>query len=171
MIAPDLTLRAAARSDLPAVLALHAQPAMDDGEVLPVDVAEALFERIQRYPDYRLYVACVERRVLGSFSLLIMDKLGHMGAPSAVVEDVLVDPAWQGHGIGKQMMHHARAVAADCRCYKLVLSSKTSRTAAHAFYESLGYDRYGYSFGIDPAQEDGDQAVTIDRPYPSSKHV
>lgn len=35
-------------------------------------------------------------------------------------------------------------------CYKLMLSSGVRREAAHRFYASLGYDRYGYAFTVAP---------------------
>ena len=41
---------------------------------------------------------------------------------------------------------HARAWG----CYKLALSSNRRRERAHAFYESLGFERHGVSFVIDP---------------------
>ena len=33
-------------------------------------------------------------------------------------------------------------------CYKLVLSSNARRERAHAFYESLGFERHGFSFRV-----------------------
>ena len=51
--------------------------------------------------------AICDKQVVGTFALLIMDNLGHLGAPSAVVEDVAVDPEWQAQGVGKVMMYHA----------------------------------------------------------------
>ncbi|MCK9916574.1 GNAT family N-acetyltransferase [Microbacteriaceae bacterium K1510] len=144
----DLTIRPAASADLPSVLALYAQPGMDDGRVLPLQDAEAIFARFARYPDYTLYVAESDRQIVGTFALLIMDNLGHRGAPSAVVEDVVVDPACQGHGIGQKMMALVVDRAREKRCYKLVLSSNAKRERAHAFYEQLGFERHGYSFRI-----------------------
>ena len=35
-------------------------------------------------------------------------------------------------------------------CYKLALSSNAKRERAHAFYESLGFERHGYSFRVGP---------------------
>ena len=53
-------------------------------------------------------------------------------------------------GIGQAMMRFRhRARAADKGCYKLVLSSNAKRERAHAFYESLGFERHGYSFRVD----------------------
>jgi GNAT superfamily N-acetyltransferase len=47
------------------------------------------------------------------------------------------------------MMHHAMALAREAGCYKLVLSSNQKRERAHAFYESLGFQRHGFSFSIE----------------------
>jgi len=144
-----LNIRAAQTQDLPGVLALYAQPDIDDGQVLPVEEAARLHEKFSRYPDYTLYVAERDGRVAGSFALLIMDNLGHLGAPSAIVEDVVVDPALHGHGIGRQMMRFAMERCREKGCYKLMLSSNARRERAHAFYESLGFERHGFSFRIE----------------------
>jgi GNAT superfamily N-acetyltransferase len=47
------------------------------------------------------------------------------------------------------MMQHAMRQAREAGCYKLVLSSNQKREGAHAFYESLGFARHGYSFQIE----------------------
>jgi len=138
--------REASRHDLPAVLELYAQPDLDDGEVLALADAERLFERIARYPDYRIYVAVAGDEIVGTFALLVMDNLGHLGARSAIIEDVAVAPEWQGRGIGRQMMRHALRLCEQKGCYKAALSSNLKRARAHAFYESLGFERHGYSF-------------------------
>jgi GNAT superfamily N-acetyltransferase len=145
-----LTIREATHADLPGVLALYAQPDMDDGHVLPLQDAESLFARFAQYPDYKVYVAEQDRQIVGTFALLIMDNLGHLGAPSAIVEDVVVDPALHGNGVGQAMMRFAMTKAYEKHCYKLVLSSNAKRERAHAFYEQLGFERHGYSFRVRP---------------------
>ena len=142
-------IRPAEKADLPAVMRLYAQPEFNNGSVLPLVQAEMLFERMQGYPDYHLYVAEMDGQIVGTFALLIMDNLGHLGAPSGVVEDVAVDPAWQGQGIGTAMMHWAIDYCRNKGCYKLALSSNLKRGRTHAFYESLGFERHGYSFLMD----------------------
>jgi GNAT superfamily N-acetyltransferase len=146
--ADTLIIRDAERHDLPGVLALYAQPDLDDGVILPLHDAERIYARFARYPDYTLYVAEQDGRIVGSFALLIMDNLGHLGAPSAIVEDVVVGPVLHGRGIGRAMMRFAMARAKEKHCYKLVLSSNAKRERAHKFYEQIGFERHGYSFRI-----------------------
>jgi GNAT superfamily N-acetyltransferase len=85
---------------------------------------------------------------VGTFALLVMHNLGHLGAPSAIVEDVAVAPALQGNGIGKTMIQCALGLSRAKGCYKLMLSSNAKREHAHAFYESLGFERHGFSFRV-----------------------
>jgi GNAT superfamily N-acetyltransferase len=151
----SLLIREATEDDLPAVLALYAQPAMDNGKVLSLDEAKLLLAQFRQYPSYRLWVACElapdcanDGAVVGTYALLIMHNLAHQGTPSAIVEDVVVCAEQQGQGIGQQMMQHAQQQARLAGCYKLVLSSNQKRERAHAFYESLGFQRHGFSFVI-----------------------
>jgi GNAT superfamily N-acetyltransferase len=146
----SVLIREATKSDLPAVLSLYAQPGLDDGKVLSVSDAERVFAEFSRYPNYRLFVACDGGEVVGTYALLIMHNLAHCGAPSAVVEDVVVVASHQGQGVGRFMMEHAQALAREAGCYKLALSSNRKRTGAHAFYESLGFVQHGFSYTIEP---------------------
>jgi GNAT superfamily N-acetyltransferase len=147
-------LREAVEADLPAILELAGQPGMDDGVVLDIEAALAIFHKMMRYPSYRLFVAVRGGALAGTYALLVMDNLGHMGAPSAIVEQVLVAPNVQGGGIGTTMMHHAMEQARAARCYKLVLSSNIKRVDAHKFYDGLGFARHGQSFFVNLKQED-----------------
>jgi GNAT superfamily N-acetyltransferase len=144
------SVREAAESDLPAVLGLYAQPELDGAWTLPIDAARETFRRILAYPDYRLYVAEVDGRVIGTFTLIVMENLSHRGAPSALVESVAVAPEWQSRGIGAAMMEHARGRCRARGCYKMALSSNLRRERAHAFYDRLGFERHGYSFRVAP---------------------
>ena len=144
-----VTCRIAKKSDLPEILRLYAQPVLDDGKVLSRTEAETIFEKSRSYPNYKFYIALLSGRVVGTFAMLIMDNLLHLGAASAVIEAVAVDPAYQGQGVGKAMMKHALDEAGKYGCYKAMLSSNLKRDLAHKFYESLGFDRHGYSFRID----------------------
>ncbi|MDI9871491.1 GNAT family N-acetyltransferase [Flectobacillus roseus] len=140
-----MLIRQATISDLPSILQLYAE-VLDKGQVLSLSEAEVLFQKMSSYPNYKVYVAEQEHQVVGTFALLIMDNLAHRGTPSGIVEDVAVQENLQGKGIGRQMMKYAMQVCSEAGCYKLVLSSNQKRVEAHAFYESLGFDKHGFSF-------------------------
>jgi len=143
----DVSIRKASESDLSAVLRLYAQSGMDNGRVLTVDAAAKILQRMATYPEYAVYVASAnDASVVGTFALLVMDNLAHMGTPSAVVEDVCVDEQLRGQGIGRAMMRFAMEFARQRGCYKLALSSNAAREGAHAFYRSLGFKQHGLSF-------------------------
>jgi GNAT superfamily N-acetyltransferase len=146
VIEPAL-IRKASTGDLTAILALYAE--VGDTDRLDLGEAERILDRMARYPDYAVYVAERENEIVGTFALLIMDNLAHCGAPSGVVEDVVVHPHWQGQGVGKAMMQFAMERCAEAGCYKLVLSGNIMREPAHRFYESLGFQVHGYSFRVD----------------------
>jgi GNAT superfamily N-acetyltransferase len=154
----ELVMRPAVAGDLRQVLDLYAQPDFDAGNVLPLETARQLLDRFDDYPDYTLYVAERGGDIVGSFALLVMHNLGHLGAPSAILEDVVVAPALQGQGIGKAMIRFVLDLCRTKGCYKLTLASNVKRKRAHAFYESLGFERHGLSFRVGFTQVEMDQA-------------
>lgn len=141
----SLEIRAATEADLPSILALYAE-VEDHGRVLSIGQARSIYAQMLSYPDYKVYVAISGGSIVGTFALLIMDNLAHMGAPSGVVEDVVVQEDWRGKGVGKHMMRFAMDRCRERGCYKLALSSNLKREAAHRFYDGLGFRRHGYSF-------------------------
>ena len=143
-----IRIRAATEVDLPAVLSLYSQLGMDDGSVLSLEDAKKIFARMKAYPDYTLYVAVIAGTIVGVFALLIMDNLGHKGAPAGVVEDAVVHQDWRAQGVGKKMMEEAMCLCATKHCYKLALTTNKNRHNAHRFYETLGFDLHGFSYCV-----------------------
>src|SRR4051794_29719224 len=124
---PTLEIRDAQETDLAGVLQILAAAGIDGGASFTVDEAREHLERIRRWPNFRLLVVREEGRVVGTYSLVIMDKLGKRGTPAGVVEDVAVMPGSQGKGIGRAMMEHAIGECRKAGCYKLALSSNVKR--------------------------------------------
>ena len=144
-----VTMREASADDLPSLLKLYAEPGLDDRHVLSLAEARKIFSQFANYPSYRVFVACADEHIVASYAMLIMHNLAHLGAKSAIVEDVVVAAEQLGLGLATLMMRHAMGHARAEGCYKLALSSNKKRAAAHAFYESLGFTRHGYSFVVE----------------------
>ena len=141
-----LNIRKAFQTDIPTLLELYRVFDHADDPQPDLQAAEAIFARMQTYPNYSVYLAERDGEIVGTFALLIIDNLAHRGMSAGVVENVVVSPQTQDQGIGKEMMEHAMQLCAEAGCYKLVLSSNIISKRAHRFYESLGFEKYGYSF-------------------------
>jgi GNAT superfamily N-acetyltransferase len=141
----DLIIRQATLDDVKDILHIYAE-ALDNGKVITVEKAQKIFLKQQQYPNYQVFIALYEQQTVGTFALLIMENMAHNGTPSAVVEDVGILPSMQGKGIGKLMMEFALKYSKEKGCYKMSLSSNLRREKAHQFYESLGFNKHGFSF-------------------------
>lgn len=148
-----LAIRPGTSADLLQVLDIYNHSGLEHDAVLTQADIEQWFAKIQHYPRYTLWVACLaeqaEKIIVGTFALLIMDNLVHHGSPSGIVEAVGVAPNLQGQGIGRKMMQVAMAQCRAAGCYKLTISTNLRRKAAHAFYESLGFTKHGYSYRVE----------------------
>ncbi|MFC2250112.1 N-acetyltransferase family protein [Labrys portucalensis] len=147
-IAPALSVRIGGKADLPAVLALYGQPDFNGDNVLTLAEAEDKLEHLGLYPDYGLYVAEQRGTVVGSFCLMAVDNLARRGTPFAVIENVVIASDRQGEGIGRLMLQAAFRLAQEKGCYKAILASSLHNSRAHAFYDSLGFERHGVSFRL-----------------------
>ena len=139
---PNVEVHDATDTDLPAILRVLSESGIDGGKSFDIAEARDHLARLRQWPNFRLLAAAIEGEVVGTYSLIIMGKLGKRGTPAGVVEDVAVLPGRQGQGIGRAMMDHAIAQCRDAGCYKLALSSNVKRGDAHRFYESLGFERF-----------------------------
>jgi GNAT superfamily N-acetyltransferase len=145
---PVIEIRDATDSDLPGILRVLAESGIDGGRSFTLEEARAHLAMMRAWRGYRLLAAFIDGEIAGTYSLLVIDKLGKRGTPAGVVEDVAVAPHRQGQGIGRAMMEHALQECRKAGCYKLALSSNVKREGAHGFYESLGFERHGYSFAV-----------------------
>jgi GNAT superfamily N-acetyltransferase len=141
-------IRDAEGEDLPEILRVLRESGIDGGRSFTLEEAGAQLASLRAMPGFRLLVALTDGEVAGTYALYILGKLGKRGAAAGVVEDVAVSPAHQGKGIGRAMMAHALEACRAAGCYKLALSSNTRRESAHRFYESLGFERHGYSYAV-----------------------
>ncbi|WP_337032581.1 GNAT family N-acetyltransferase [Paenibacillus illinoisensis] len=97
-------------------------------------------EEIQNNPNSFLLVCEIDQQVIGTAHLHIcLDALVE-NRPFGVVERVIVTEHVQSKGYGSELMKYIENICIQRNCMKVFLTSGTSRSEAHHFYEKLGYD-------------------------------
>jgi GNAT superfamily N-acetyltransferase len=155
----NVTVRRATADDLPAILSLYQHLSLDvygPDPGLPPEEALRIFREIEADPRAHLLVAELiednKRKVIGTVKLDIYPNFTHGGAPAGVVDNMVVEPAYQRQGVGRILLAEIDRIAREAGCYKLSLTSHQDRTWAHAFYEALGWKRSheGYTLMYSP---------------------
>jgi GNAT superfamily N-acetyltransferase len=137
-------LRRAVESDVEDIVELLANDAVRRAENLstPEDRGQYLqaFHAIQADPAHLLIVVTDDRDVVvGTMQLTIIPGMARLGATRLLVEAVRVENNLRGNGLGSAMMRWAIAEGKRRGVALVQLTSDQSRTAAHKFYERLGF--------------------------------
>ncbi|MDA8375227.1 MAG: GNAT family N-acetyltransferase [Actinomycetota bacterium] len=99
-------------------------------------LTEEALGRIVSDPDVHLFVARHDGRTVGSLTLVIFPI---PTGSRAIIEDVVVDGAARGSGIGEKLVSHALAVAANAGSRTVDLTSRPDREAANRLYQRIGF--------------------------------
>ena len=108
--------------------------------------ANTIFDKISKNPDYIIYVAVDDGKVIGATTLLIEQKFIHDGGKVGHIEDVVVRKGYQGKGIGKKIVNALLKYAEKKGCYKTILDCTDDLIP---FYENLGFKRHSNSMRFD----------------------
>ncbi|MFK0009487.1 GNAT family N-acetyltransferase [Paenarthrobacter sp. NPDC090520] len=135
------TLRRAAKGDLPAILRLLADDQLGAGRENADDLApyEAAFDAIDADPAHLLVVGELSGEVVATFQLSYLPGLSRKGSWRSQIEAVRVSGELRGQGVGALMIQWAIDQARERGCTLVQLTTDKSRTAAHRFYERLGF--------------------------------
>jgi N-acetylglutamate synthase-like GNAT family acetyltransferase len=104
-----------------------------------INVREDRVKAIASDPNNFLFVCEVNDVVCGTaFLTLCLDAM-FGNQPYGVLENVVVDEAFRGEGIGSSLLAHAEEVCRTRDCSKIMLMSTATRESAHRFFEQQGY--------------------------------
>lgn len=164
-----MIFRVATRQDLPAVLALLADEdqVLDPASMRVGEEHERAFGAIESDARNEMLVltdagggargdaggnagggAGGGETVLGCLQLTYVPGLGQGGQERALVEAVRVRADRRGEGLGAELMRLAAERARGRGCGLVQLTSNKRRTAAHRFYERLGFARSHEGFKL-----------------------
>jgi glucosamine-phosphate N-acetyltransferase len=123
------------------------QEALTEVGLTPYQAQQIYREWMMNSPFYHIFVAEIERKIVGAATLIVEKKFIHRGGLAGRIEDVAVRPAWQRRGIGSQLIKAAIETAKEAGCYKVTLS--TSKSENIPFYEKLGFKVHGTTLRMD----------------------
>ncbi|MEW2075035.1 GNAT family N-acetyltransferase [Streptomyces sp. NPDC013433] len=137
----DLEIRAAVADDVPAIVGMLADDPLGARRESPDDLSPYLsaLERLSADPNQHLVVAVREGRVVGTLQLTVVPGLSRRGATRSIIEAVRVHADERGSGLGSRLVEWAIDASRREGCQLVQLTSDNTRTAAHRFYERLGF--------------------------------
>lgn len=145
-----MRIRPAAREDLDGIIRALADLPVTTGEDAQFAIdrsrAAAVWDGILAQEGRTILIAEHEGRVIGAADMLVVPNLTHDLSPWAMVENVVVEEASRGRGVGRALMDEVIARARAAGCYKVQLMSFHERTGAHAFYTALGFEPLAVGF-------------------------
>ncbi|MGW2742732.1 N-acetyltransferase family protein [Streptomyces sp. NPDC001450] len=137
----DLEIRGATADDLPAIVAMLADDPLGAQRESPDNLTPylAALDRLNADPNQQLVVAVREGRVIGTLQLTLIPGLSRKGATRSIIEAVRIHADERGSGLGTQLIEWAVEESRRQNCQLVQLTSDSSRTDAHRFYERLGF--------------------------------
>jgi len=133
---------------------------MGGGKPLSADVRERVVPAILERPSVCVLLAYVDDAAAG-FATCIEGFSSFAARPLLNVHDLMVEPEWRGHGVGRALLEAVESLARSQGCCKLTLEVLTGNTRAQSVYRAFGFRGYGF----DP--EHG-HAVFIEKPLTSA---
>jgi N-acetylglutamate synthase-like GNAT family acetyltransferase len=130
-----VTVREARGSDAEAVGALYRSFVSSPH----INVREDRLEAIAADPNNFMFVCEIDDAVCGTLFLTLCLDAMFGNQPYGVLENVVVNEACRGQGIGRLLFAHAEEVCRIRDCSKIMLLSTAAREAAHRFFEQQGY--------------------------------
>jgi GNAT superfamily N-acetyltransferase len=133
-------IRRARGADVEDIVAMLADDPLGASRERPGDPRYAeVFAELDADPRQVLAVAELDGEVVGTLQLTFIPGLSRVGATRALIEAVRVRSDRRGGGLGKQLIEWAIDEARQAGCALIQLTTDASRTAAHRFYERLGF--------------------------------
>ena len=132
-------IREAIKDDLKEILELYLYLHEED---IPEqnDHLTDTWEKIINDPDHHLILNEVDGKIVSSCVCVIIPNLTRNVRPYAFIENVVTHADYRGKGYATACLDHARKIALENNCYKMMLLTGSKRPTTLRFYENAGYN-------------------------------
>jgi ribosomal protein S18 acetylase RimI-like enzyme len=137
----DVVIRRATAADVAGIVAMIADDQLGAVRESTDDLTPYLraFELIDTDPNQVLVVAERNDELVGTLQLTIIPGLSRRGSSRGLIEAVRVAAPARGSGLGTTLIEWAIEESRTRGCSLVQLTSDKTRTAAHRFYDRLGF--------------------------------
>ena len=135
-----MDIRTAHKDDLLQLLELYTQlhtntmPQRDEK-------LEKLWDSILADPNHYIVIGVVDGLIVSSCVLVIVPNLTQQQRPYAFIENVITHTNYRNRGYASEVLHFARDLAVQKKCYKIMLMTGSQVESTWRFYEQAGYNR------------------------------
>ncbi len=143
----ELHIRAAQRSDLPALLELYRQLNPGDPLISQED-AERIWSDFSSHAGSTIFVGLREQVLVTSCTLAVIPNLTRGGKSYGLIENVITDAGHRKRGYGRAVLRQAIAAAWHSDCYKVMLLTGSKNPATLDFYRAAGFEQSKTGFQI-----------------------
>jgi ribosomal protein S18 acetylase RimI-like enzyme len=154
-IRQQMPIRQCLPEDLPAVVNLISQLAIVSGSSKEFQLPQfkQMLQEMQSQPDiYANYVYLSEGKITGFISVVFYRTFFHR-VGTAQVNELVIDEAYRGKGIGQALMKAAELEARRRGMDELEVGTESENLAAQKFYRKYGFDEEYVLFGMEFARE------------------
>lgn len=137
--------------DLPAVQRLLEQLNEVAHIQSPLDAQHLrdLWREMSAAPEIYLNLVCeVQGQVAGFLSLIFYRTFFHHGG-TALINELVVDAAWRGQGLGQALIAHAVSAARERGMDEVEVGTEHDNLPAQAFYQRAGFNESYLLLGME----------------------
>jgi len=146
-----LTIRPYSPSDLPAVYALlvqlyesvHAQQELDMSRM------QSIFQSMDAQPEFYLNLVGVEENGIVAFLSQIFYQTPTHAGGTALINELVVERAHRGAGLGQDMIRRARREAIARGMDEMEVGAEKDNLPALSFYHKCGFDEEYVLLGME----------------------
>ncbi|SDC26586.1 hypothetical protein SAMN05216345_1011148 [Cupriavidus sp. YR651] len=109
-------------------------------EATPQKIGDALFGPRPHAEAVLVEVDADGSKQAVGFALFFHNFSTFLAKPGLYLEDLFVDPAWRGHGLGKALLRHLAAIAVERGCGRFEWSVLDWNQPSIDFYRAMGAD-------------------------------